>query len=121
MTLGLFAILSAVTLVSSFIQGALGIGFALIVAPVVGILKPDLLPVTLLLLMLPLNFHVAWRERSAVDWSGAKWITLGRFAGTFAGVWLGQKARHAISPETFRRIFLIGLFIIGLQMARSLL
>ncbi|RVN97352.1 sulfite exporter TauE/SafE family protein, partial [Sinorhizobium meliloti] len=88
MTLGLFAILSAVTLVSSFIQGALGIGFALIVAPVVGILKPDLLPVTLLLLMLPLNFHVAWRERSAVDWSGAKWITLGRFAGTFAGVWL---------------------------------
>lgn len=88
MTLGLIAILSAVTLVSSFIQGALGIGFALIVAPVVGILKPDLLPVTLLLLMLPLNFHVAWRERSAVDWSGAKWITLGRFAGTFAGVWL---------------------------------
>ncbi|HEV7250317.1 MAG TPA: sulfite exporter TauE/SafE family protein [Shinella sp.] len=88
MTLGLFAILSAVTLVSAFIQGALGIGFALIVAPVVGILKPELLPVTLLLLMLPLNFHVAWRERAAVDWSGAKWITLGRFAGTFAGVWL---------------------------------
>lgn len=40
---------------------------------------------------------------------------------TFAGVWLGQKARHAVSAETFRRIFLIGLFIVGLQMARSLL
>ena len=42
-------------------------------------------------------------------------------APTFAGVWLGQRARHAVSPETFRRIFLIGLFVVGLQMARSLL
>ena len=40
---------------------------------------------------------------------------------TFLGVWLGQKARHAVSPETFRRIFLIGMFLVGLQMARSLL
>ena len=29
-----------------------------------------------------------WRERAAVDWSGAGWITAGRFAGTFAGLWL---------------------------------
>ncbi len=42
-------------------------------------------------------------------------------APAFAGVWLGQKARRAVSPETFRRIFLIGLFLVGLQMARSLL
>jgi uncharacterized membrane protein YfcA len=42
-------------------------------------------------------------------------------APAFAGVWLGQKARHAVSAETFRRIFLIGLFLVGLQMARSLL
>jgi uncharacterized protein len=42
-------------------------------------------------------------------------------APTFAGVWLGQKTRHAVSAETFRRIFLIGLFVAGLQMARSLL
>jgi uncharacterized membrane protein YfcA len=40
---------------------------------------------------------------------------------TFFGVWIGQKARHAVSAETFRRIFLIGMFVIGLQMALSLL
>ncbi len=40
---------------------------------------------------------------------------------TFLGVWIGQKARHAVSAETFRRIFLIGMFVVGLQMARSLL
>lgn len=42
-------------------------------------------------------------------------------APTFLGVWLGQKARHAVSPETFRRIFLIGMFVVGLQMAARLL
>lgn len=88
MSMSLIAILAVVTFVSAFIQGALGIGFALIVAPIIGMLRPDLLPVSLLLLMLPLNLHVAVREREHVDWSGATWITIGRFAGTFAGLWL---------------------------------
>ncbi|MBC2885176.1 sulfite exporter TauE/SafE family protein [Ochrobactrum sp. CM-21-5] len=88
MTLELYSLLLVVTFVSAFIQGSIGIGFALIVAPVVGMLKPDLLPVTLLLLMLPLNLHVTWRERAHVDWQGATWIMVGRFFGTFAGVWL---------------------------------
>lgn len=82
------ATLVAVVFVSAFVQGALGIGFALIVAPVAGVLQPGLLPVTLLILMLPLNFLVAWRERAAIDWAGARWITAGRFVGTFAGLWL---------------------------------
>jgi uncharacterized protein len=46
---------------------------------------------------------------------------LAAIAPTFLGVWLGQKARHAVSPETFRRIFLIGMFLVGLQMATRLL
>ena len=46
---------------------------------------------------------------------------VGAIAPPFLGVWLGQKARYAVSAETFRRIFLIGLFLVGLQMARSLL
>lgn len=88
MNLTFFAVLALVTFLCAFIQGAIGIGFALIFAPVVGFLKPDLLPVALLLLMLPLNAHVAWRERSHIDWNGAGWITVGRFFGTFAGGWL---------------------------------
>ncbi|MBV8191238.1 MAG: sulfite exporter TauE/SafE family protein [Alphaproteobacteria bacterium] len=40
---------------------------------------------------------------------------------TFAGVWLGQRARLAVSAETFRRIFLLGMFLVGLHMARGLL
>ena len=88
MSFELVSILAVVTFLSAFVQGSLGIGFALIVAPVVGMLKPELLPVTLLLLMLSLNLHVAVREREHVDWPGATWITVGRLAGTFAGLWL---------------------------------
>lgn len=46
---------------------------------------------------------------------------VGAIVPTFLGVWVGQKARHAVSPETFRRIFLVGMFLVGLQMARGLL
>ena len=40
---------------------------------------------------------------------------------TFAGVWIGQKVRHAASPEAFRKIFLYGMLALGLHMARGLL
>ncbi len=40
---------------------------------------------------------------------------------TSLGVWLGQKSRNALSPEMFRRVFLLGLLGLGLHMARGLL
>jgi hypothetical protein len=46
------------------LDGAIGVGFALIVAPIAAIIRPDLLPGAILILMLPLNAFVAWRERS---------------------------------------------------------
>lgn len=81
-----FLILALATAIAAFIQGAVGIGFALIVAPVMGLLRPDLLPVALLLLMLPLNAYVALRECDAIDWRGVGWVSLGRLPGTFAGI-----------------------------------
>lgn len=42
-------------------------------------------------------------------------------APTFLGVWIGQKVRHAASPETFRKIFLYGMLALGLHMTRGLL
>jgi len=81
-------LISLAVVFAAFVQGATGVGFALIVAPVIGILRPQLLPVCVLVLMLPLNFYVAWRERSAVDRIGAGWITGGRVLGTAGGLWV---------------------------------
>ena len=82
------ALISGVVLVAGFVQGATGVGFALIVAPVLGLLHPALLPVCVLVLMLPLNVYVLWRERSALDKPGATWITVGRVVGTAGGLWV---------------------------------
>jgi uncharacterized membrane protein YfcA len=46
---------------------------------------------------------------------------IGANVPVFIGIWLGQKLRHAASPETFRKVFLIGMLAIGLHMARSFL
>src|SRR4051812_801916 len=42
-------------------------------------------------------------------------------APTMVGVWLGQKARRRLRPETVRRIFIIGMLLVGLHLARALL
>ena len=83
-----FLIVSAGIVAAAFVQGTTGVGFALVVAPVMAAFAPTLLPVCLLILMLPLNAYLAWRERTAIDGVGAKWITAGRFLGTFAGWWV---------------------------------
>ena len=88
MNLLVFTPIAAAVIVAAFIQGTTGVGFALIVAPVLAFLAPDLVPVCLLVLMIPLNVYVAWRERAALDRSGAGWITAGRFLGTFGGLWV---------------------------------
>lgn len=71
---------------AGFVQGSTGVGFALIVAPILGLLAPQWLPVSVLVLMLPLNLYVVWRERVALDWHSGTWITVGRFVGTFGGL-----------------------------------
>ena len=83
-----FAIIAAVVLISAFVQGSTGMGFAMILAPVVTFIDPSLIPVMLLVLMIPLNLYIAAREREHIDWTGVKWISVGRFAGTFAGLWI---------------------------------
>jgi uncharacterized protein len=81
-----YAVLGPTVLIAAFVQGATGLGFALISGPVVGMVAPRLLPVFLLIQMIPLNGYVTWRERHALDGRGTLWISLGRFVGTFGGL-----------------------------------
>jgi uncharacterized protein len=80
------AALAAAVAAAAFVQGALGVGFALVIAPLLGVLLPSLLPGALLLLMLPLNAAVLWREREALEWRGVGRITVGRVFGGVLGV-----------------------------------
>ncbi|MEU6892468.1 sulfite exporter TauE/SafE family protein [Streptomyces sp. NPDC046557] len=80
------ALLAATVALAAFVQGTSGLGFALIVAPVAGLLDPALLPVFVLASMIPLNAYVAWRERDSLDLRGAGWITGARLAATPLGL-----------------------------------
>lgn len=81
-------LISLAVVVAAFVQGTIGVGFALIVVPVIGLISPSLLPASLLMLMLPFNLYVAWRERDAIDRAGSRWITGGRILGTLGGLWI---------------------------------
>ncbi|MFD7324859.1 sulfite exporter TauE/SafE family protein [Streptomyces sp. NPDC059875] len=86
MTTETLAVLAVTVAAAAFVQGSSGLGFALIVAPVAGILDPGLLPVFVLASMVPLNVYVAWRERASLDLRGAGWITAARLAATPGGL-----------------------------------
>lgn len=86
MTGAMLAVLALTVAVAAFVQGTSGLGFALIVAPVAGLLDPGLLPVFVLTSMIPLNLYVAWRERHSLDLRGARWITAARLTATPAGL-----------------------------------
>ncbi len=88
MTLVVWVMLAMAVALGSFVQASVGVGFALVLSPVLALLAPGLLPGCVLLLMLPLNLFVAYRERAALDRRGTAWITAGRCAGAMAGLWL---------------------------------
>lgn len=88
MTPSTLAWVSAAVMIAGFIQGSTGVGFALLVAPMLGILAPAMLPVAVLVLMLPLNFYIAYRERTALEFRSGAWVTAGRTLGTFGGLWV---------------------------------
>lgn len=108
-------VLSLTVVLGGFVQGCTGVGFALILAPVMSLLAPQLLPACLLLLMLPLNFFVLWRERRQVDKPGAGWISAGRMAGAAGGLWV----LAALSPaqlSVFVGLATAGAALVSLMM-----
>jgi uncharacterized membrane protein YfcA len=87
-SVSLLVLLVLAIFVGAFVQGATGLGFALIAAPAVGLIDSRMLPALILTLMIPLNSFVAWREWRAIDIRGATWVMAGRVAGTAGGIWL---------------------------------
>jgi hypothetical protein len=94
-----FACMAATVAIAACVQGTIGFGFALIVAPVLAFFRPELVPVSLLFLMMPLNLFTVLRELKVFDWKGFSWITMGRAFGAIAGVGvLAALSSRALNP-----------------------
>src|SRR5918999_712417 len=70
------------------IQGSIGFGFSFVVVPLLGLLRPEALPATVLIMSMPMTVALALRERDAIDGGGFVRLTAGRVVGTAVGVLL---------------------------------
>lgn len=83
---GLFALLCAVVLVGALLQGVVGLGIGLLGSPVLTLVRPDLMPGSMLVLALLLPFLTLVREHHGIDWRGLGWSLPPRVVGTAVGV-----------------------------------
>jgi uncharacterized protein len=67
------------------VQGAVGFGMALVAAPLLVLIHPELVPGPLLINGLALTLLVARRERDSIDLFGVKWALVGRVPGVVLG------------------------------------
>jgi uncharacterized membrane protein YfcA len=94
-------------LAGALVQSAVGLGLALLAAPVVTLLDPSVMPgaMQVLAFVLPLfTLAAEWRH---VDWRGVGWALLGRLPGVLLGVWVVKAA----SPGTLAVI--IGAMVLA--------
>ncbi|MGI9529333.1 MAG: TSUP family transporter [Acidimicrobiia bacterium] len=96
MSLMVWLIALAITAGAAAVQGTVGVGFAMIAVPLLSLVNPDLAPVPQLLVILPMTFVMAWREREAMDLRGVGWIVVGRLPGLAIGVALLAVATQRI-------------------------
>jgi uncharacterized membrane protein YfcA len=85
--LDLLLLLVAVFL-GTVVQGTLGFGLVLILAPVATLVLPESLPVAAILVTLPLSLFLVVKEVRAVDVHGLTYLVLGRVVGSVLGVGL---------------------------------
>ena len=71
----------------AFVQGVVGMGVGLVAAPIVTLLDPALMPVSLLVVGFVLPLLVLLAEGESVD-RRVGWVLAGRLAGTAPGAWI---------------------------------
>jgi uncharacterized membrane protein YfcA len=85
MTVAAFVLTAVATVLGATLQGSLGFGINLVCVPILALLVPKSLPVTAIVLGIPLSLGMVRYERHAIDRSGVGWIIAGRIPGTAVG------------------------------------
>jgi uncharacterized membrane protein YfcA len=79
-------IANGVMALGALVQGTIGFGVALVAAPLLVLVAPNLVPGPLLAAAVPLNVLVWYRERDAVGSRAFRWPMLGQVAGTVVAI-----------------------------------
>ena len=119
-------VVEAVVAVGALLQGAVGFGVALVAAPLLMLVRPELVPAPMILAAWSLTVLIAVRDRRGVDWRGLRWTVPGLLAGTAAAVLLVKNLSAEGMGLMFGSLVLaaVGLSLAGwhpLPRARNLL
>jgi uncharacterized protein len=82
------AVLATTLVFAAMVQGLVGLGLALVAAPVVTLLEPRLMPELMIWLGLMMPLVTLVREHHDIDWRGLGWSLPTRVVGTVIGVFL---------------------------------
>jgi uncharacterized protein len=113
-SLPIFLVLFVSVALGALVQGTIGFGLNVIVAPVAAILQPDALPAAMIVMSLPMTAGSAFRERAHIDREGVVFATLGRLPG----VVLGGLVVSRLEPEALAR-WIGGVVVIASLMSLS--
>jgi uncharacterized membrane protein YfcA len=92
------AVCAAAVFIGALIQGTGGIGFAMFAAPVVALVRPDLVPGPMIVTGAAVSLLAALRELSQVDWRGTAIAIGGRVPGSIAaGLVIGLAPRSTFA------------------------
>lgn len=80
-----FVLVLVVVTIGAAVQGTIGFGANLLIVPVLAVVDPGAVPVTPMLLVLPLAGAMVRREHHGVDRRAVGWLMLGRLPGTALG------------------------------------
>lgn len=103
----------AITTASATLQATIGFGFAITCVPTLALIDPRLAPVPQMLVVMPLVFRMAWRERHAIDVKGVVWILVGRFPGAGLGVLLVAVASPRMLDVVLASIVLFAVLVMS--------
>lgn len=81
-------IILSVTLIGAALQGSVGFGYGLVVAPVLVLVEPQLVPGPIIFSAMLLTVLMSFRESESIDYFALKWSLLGRVPGNFLGAGL---------------------------------
>ncbi|WP_421621833.1 sulfite exporter TauE/SafE family protein [Alkalilimnicola ehrlichii] len=116
MELSLLQLLLASLLVAfgCFIQGALGFGLALAVAPLLFLIHPDLVPGPVLFLAMVISVIILWRNRAGLAIGEMGSALLGRVPGMLLALWV-----LSFATSTLLSLILGGAVLLGVAASLS--
>lgn len=110
-----------VVAVGSIVQGAVGFGYALVSAPLLVLIDPNLVPAPATVGAAAVGVLNAYRNRRPVDYRGIGWASVGVVPGTIlAGVVLAQASAGSLAVLVGILVLLaVAVSLAGLQVSRS--